>query len=209
LGVFGGCASIDLQPAYEPPREQTIPSSVVVDKPFDQAWAGFVRRLSSSFFEVNNISKESQFISISVHRNQAQDFIDCGRLSYKVGGKHWTFRPDQPGRYTGGSGFRATTVIDHDVKSYLGRMNVVIQPDGGGTLFEVNTSYAFAMQTTGRDEVRNLLGQVTNAEHLDPMQASFRFTSKAPDEQPFGPVTVRCQATGVWEQLILDLARRS
>lgn len=174
--------------------------------PFDQAWDRFVRRLGQNFFVVNNISKESRFISISVGHNQAEKFIDCGTLTQKVNSKDWTFNPADNADFNE-SGFRSGTVVEHRVSGRAGRMNIVVAPKGPNTVFEVNTSYTLRMVETGRNEVRNLIGQVVSAERLEVMRANFQFTTKAPDEQPFGAVSVMCQATGVWEQLVLDLAR--
>ena len=184
----------------------TIPSSVTVAMPFNRAWDRFVRKLGQNFFVVNNISKESRFISISVGHNQAERFIDCGTLTQKVNSKDWTFNPADNADFNE-SGFRTGTVVEHRVSGRAGRMNIVVAPKGPNTVFEVNTSYTLRMVESGRNEVRNLIGHVVSSENLQVMRAGFQFTTKTADEQPFGAVNITCQATGVWEQLVLDLAR--
>jgi len=57
---LAACASLDVSATYQPPSQKPIPSSATVDKPFDQAWDGFIRQISQSFFVVNNLSKNSK-----------------------------------------------------------------------------------------------------------------------------------------------------
>jgi hypothetical protein len=204
LAALSACASIDVKPVYQPPQKQPIPSALAVQMPFDQAWNGFVRNLSTSFFVVNNISKSSRLINISVGRGRANNFVDCGTAKYKVNDKQWTFNPAKSATYND-SGFRSETVMEHKVTGHGGRMNIFVAPEGPTTVFEVNTSYAIEMHQSGYSAVRNLLGQVVSRERLPEADAAFELTTKSPDTQPLGNVMITCQATGVWEQLILDL----
>lgn len=208
LGTLTACASIDVESKYQPPQAKTIPSSVAVQLPFDQAWDGFVRNLSTSFFIINNISKSSRLINISVGRSQANNFVDCGTANFTVNSKKWKFNPAKNATFND-SGFRSETVVQHEVTGYRGRMNIFVAPDGQKTVFEINTSYAIEMHETGHSAVRNLLGQVVSSERLPETGAAFEFTTKVPDQEPFGDIKITCQATGVWEQLILDLAPKA
>lgn len=86
-------------------------------------------------------------------------------------------------------------------------MNIFVAPKGSATVFEINTTYGIDMKQKGRSVVRNLFGDVVSSDYLPTSEASFRFTTKVPDRQPLSGVEITCQASGEWEQLILDLAR--
>jgi hypothetical protein len=186
-GFVAGCASIDVKSNYKPPQQPTINSSISVNKPFDQAWNDFVRNLATSFFTVNTISKESRLINISLNKGRSNNFLDCGKVSYKINDKDWTFNPARNSSFKDG-GFRSETIVEHKVTGRRGRMNIFVAPKGAVTVFEI-------------------LGQVIDRDYLPESQASFEFTTKIPDTQPLRGVDITCQATGQWEQLILDLAR--
>ncbi len=205
-GLVAGCASIDVKSSYKPPQQPTVNSSISVNKPFDQAWNDFVRNLATSFFTVNTISKESRLINISLNKGRSNNFLDCGKVSYKINDKDWTFNPARKSTFKDG-GFRSETIVEHKVTGRRGRMNIFVAPKGAVTVFEINTAYAIDMRQTGQSSVRNLLGQVIDRDYLPESQASFEFTTKIPDTQPLRGVDITCQATGEWEQLILDLVR--
>ncbi len=206
IALLAGCASIDMQSNYRPPQKPTVPSSITVNKPFDAAWNDFVRNLATSFFTVNTISKESRLINISLTEGGNNNFIDCGTVTYKINSKDWTFNPARNATFRDG-GFRSETVVTHQVTARRGRMNIFAAPQGSSTVFEINTTYGIDMRQSGHSEVRNLLGQVVSSDYLPTAEASFRFTTKVPDQQPLGGVDITCQASGEWEQIILDLAR--
>jgi hypothetical protein len=206
ITLLAGCASIDVQSNYKPPQNPTVPSSITVNKPFDEAWNDFVRNLATSFFTVNTISKESRLINISLTEGGNNNFIDCGTVTYKVNSKDWTFNPAKNATFRD-DGFRSETVVTHQVTARRGRMNIFAAPQGSSTVFEINTTYGIDMRQSGHSQVRNLLGQVVSSDYLPTAEASFRFTTKVPDRQPLGGVDITCQASGEWEQIILDLAR--
>jgi len=206
LAMLGACASLDVKSNYQPPRDEPIENAIVVQKPFDRTWDGFVRKLSQSFFEVNTISKESRLISITVKGPRANEFFDCGRLTYTVNGKPWTFEPGEEAEFHDG-GFPSETTVRHLVSSTGTRMNIFVAPEGAGTLFEVNSTYSLTMKQQGQSVVKNLLGQVTSRDRMATLTAGFSFTTRTADEQFLGDTKITCQATGVWEKLILDLAR--
>jgi hypothetical protein len=206
LGMLSACASLDVSSDYKPPEHPTVPSSITVNKPFDDAWNDFVRNLATSFFTVNTISKESRLINISLNQGGNNNFIDCGTVTYKINSKDWTFNPARNATFREG-GFRSETVVEHEVTGRRGRMNIFVAPKGSATVFEINTTYGIDMKQKGRAVVRNLFGDVVSSDYLPTSEASFRFTTKVPDRQPLSGVEITCQASGEWEQLILDLAR--
>jgi hypothetical protein len=206
VALLAGCASLDVTSSYKPPQQPTVPSSITVNKPFDAAWNDFVRNLATSFFTVNTISKESRLINISLAGGGNNNFIDCGSVTYKINSKDWTFNPAKNATFREG-GFRSETVVEHEVTGRRGRMNIFVAPQGTATVFEINTTYGIDMKQKGRSAVRNIFGDVVSSDYLPTSEASFRFTTKAPDRQVLSGVEITCQASGEWEQLILDLAR--
>lgn len=200
------CASLDVQSNYQPPRNDQIQNSIVVQQPFDPAWDGFVRKLSQSFFVVNTISKESRLISITVTGPRANEYFDCGRLTNTVNGQQWVFSPGEDSQYHYDS-FPTETNIQHNVSSRGSRMNIFIAPENGGTLFEVNSTYSVSMKQTGQSVVKNMFGQVRGRDYLPTSTANFAFTTRTVDEQFFGNTKIVCQSTGVWERAVLDLAQ--
>jgi hypothetical protein len=203
--IVAGCASLDVQSNYKPPRNDAIQNSIVVQKPFDQAWDSFVRKLSQSFFVVNTISKESRLISITVKGPRANAYFDCGRLNSTVNGQQWAYAPGESARYHYDS-FPTETTIQHNVSSRGSRMNIFIAPEGSGTVFEVNSTYSVTMKQNGQSVVKNVFGQVRGRDYLPASTATFSFTTRTYDTQLFGNTEVTCQATGEWEREILSLA---
>ena len=203
--LVAACASLDVQSNYQPPRNEAIQNSIVVQKPFDQAWDAFVRKLSQSFFVVNTISKESRLISITVTGPRADEYFDCGRLTSTVNGQQWAYAPGGSAQYHYES-FPTETTIQHSVSSRGSRMNIFIAPDGSGTVFEVNSTYSVSMKQNGQSVVKNVFGQVRGRDYLPTSTATFAFTTRTIDTQLFGTTEISCQATGVWEREILSLA---
>ena len=202
------CASMEVTSNYQPPPNAAVQNSVVVPQPFDAAWDQFVRKLSQGFFVINQISKESRLINISVAGPRATQYFDCGRLKETVNGKPWNIEVGRSSDFND-SGFRSETVVNHVVKTAGTRMNIFVAPKDGGTLFEVNSTYSVAIRQTGRSVVKNLYGNVVSSDYLPTSEAFFDFTTKTPSVQPFGNADVTCRATGVWERQILDIARSS
>ena len=208
LFALGACGGADLRGNYTPPGARSIPSSVTVDQPFDQAWEGFVRRLSQGFFQVNNISKESRLINVSIRGRRLREYIDCGKMDIEINAKPWSYRLAESSFHRTGSGaYASITEYRHRVRGYLGRMNIFVAPKGSRTVFEVNTSYALAMSSSGYTATTNLLGQEKFVSRLPASEAEFQLTTRDPDVQFMGNREITCQATGIWEQLVLDLAK--
>ena len=74
--LFTGCVGGRL--TYTPPSVQAkINNSIVFDEPKDQIWKRAIVNLSSSFFVINNLDKESGLINLS-YSGSPEKCIDCG-----------------------------------------------------------------------------------------------------------------------------------
>lgn len=201
-----GCASLDVSGRYQPPPDSAVESSLSIPLSYDEAWDRLVRRLSQSYFQVTNISKPSHLITLSVPENRAEDFVDCGRVTYQVKDQAWQVEPARDADFHHKSGLSETSMT-HRVTGRIGRMNVFVAPEGSGTVIEVNATYEVRMRQAGSNELHNLLGQVADQSHFGPYQARFQFTTRTSDEQDLDGVRIRCRASGAWERQILDLTR--
>jgi len=173
---------------------------------FDRSWERLVRALSQSFFEVDQISKESRFISLSVKERDLEGLVDCGALDYDVNGAPWRINPAEDADFFDKRGL-AETSIAHRTTSRIGKMNIFVAPEGQSTRVEINATFDISMEQSGESILRNLVGGVRNRERLASTSARFRFTTKKADQQDFGGLEVRCQSSGKWENQILDILR--
>lgn len=209
VGVFlaaSGCAHLDVDTRYQPPTAFEQPASLVVDAPFDRVWDDLVRRLSQSFFHVDQVSKDSRLITLSVKDDQVDGFVTCGQLEYTVNGQPWVFDPAQDSRLFESSYMKGMD-ITHETSGRVGRMNIFVGPEGAGTVIEVNAVFELAMREHGESVQNNLMGQRDTAAAWQETSARFRLTTTQPDTQPLGTRQITCQSTRVWESGILELAR--
>jgi hypothetical protein len=142
-----GCAT---STNYVPPGRVAVTNAIKVDRPFDNVWDQLVRELSSDFFVINNIDKNSRIINISFTSNQPSDYVDCGRTSQTssgifTGGVTQYNTADSVTYYTNdriGQAYtvRRTTKLD-------GRTNIYVAPEGQSTNVAVNTKYVLGMNT--------------------------------------------------------------
>lgn len=154
-----GCAT---SVNYTPPSRVAIANSVKVEKPFESVWDQLVRELSSDFFVINNIDKNSRIINISFSTNQPSDYIDCGNTSRSSS----SILDEGPTRYNTADsvGYRTASPLGQPLnvnrKTRLeGRSNIYIAPNGSGTDVIVNTMYVLAIQTAVTDLYGHPVGQ--------------------------------------------------
>lgn len=70
LFLLSGCATSTV--SYAPPSESNIQNSKQVNQPFDALWDQLIKKLSSDFFVINNIDKNSRLINLGALKNQVQ-----------------------------------------------------------------------------------------------------------------------------------------
>lgn len=206
LMAWVGCARLDLTAEYVPPPARPEPATLRLDRAFDAVWNDLVRRISQSFFDVEQVSKDSRLISLSVRDAQVDGLVDCGRLTYVINDETWDFDAARDARLDRSSYLERLSFV-HRASERVGRMNIFVAPEEGGTRVEVNAIFELAMSQSGESVQNNLLGQANDRKEWGPYEAKFRLTTTRPDERSLALRTVRCQSSRKWEAQILDLVR--
>jgi hypothetical protein len=193
--AIAGCATSTAN--YAPPTEAKVTNTKFVNKPFDAVWDGLVKGLSSDFFVINNIDKNSRLINISFTSQRPSDFVDCG-TTYRT---FKNARGDQSYSYKTADGADFTATNDQGLVFNVrrtsrleGRTNIYIAPENTGTNITVNTKYivSIAVVATAID------GRPAGTENLvfDPST-----------KQTFSDGVVTCSAVGAIEDRILRTAQ--
>ncbi len=189
-----GCATSTTN--YAPPIAKTVQNNRQINQSFETVWDRLVKQLSSDFFVINNIDKNSRLINLSFSSQRPSDFVDCGRTSRTFknarGDQNYTYNTADSSQFTStnteGHAFnvRRTAKLE-------GRTNIYVAPEGIGTLVSVNTKYVVnvTMSAIGFD------GRNGGTENF-----TFDFSTK----QPFTDGQISCMALGVIESKILGLA---
>jgi len=192
--LTSGCAtSID----HTPPMRVTVINTAQIDRPFDTVWDQLVRELSSDFFVINNIDKNSRLINISFSSNRPSDFIDCGITSRSTSsllanGAVYTTADSASYRTTNSIGqplnVSRTTKLN-------GRANIYVAPEGSGTSVIVNAKYVLDINTTLRWLDGRIAGQSSG---------TVDFSTKSPASSTANEPA--CSTKGVIETRILALS---
>lgn len=190
--VVSGCATSTQN--YTPPKVTSIVNSKHVSQPFDATWDNLVRQLSSDFFVINNIDKNSRLINISFSSQKPSDFVDCGSsvrtFKNARGEQRYEYLSADSSTYpivfnNGiGANIRRTTKLE-------GRTNIYAAPEGSGTIVTVNTKYVVNLQMNST----SFDGSATRSENF-----TWDFSTKQGQSGE-----VQCYANGAIERRILSL----
>ena len=188
-------------------------NEIVVDRPFDETWDLLVRRLSESFFVVNNISKESRLINLSFSSADAQLYVDCERTqrTFEKGRDVETFdyAVAEDGRYMTSRQLTPNAYAHYQIQrrsSVEGRIDVYMAPEEPGTRLTVNTRYIFGMRATGRYDVYGgALDIPQGSGRTEPFDYQVTFdTRQAGSTVDSEGNEIWCQCTGELEARILE-----
>ena len=195
LLALTGCATSGIN--YTKPKNYDVKNQTIIKEDFDKVWDRLVKNLSSDFFVINNIEKNSRIINVSFSTNTPSDYVDCGtstrEFSNARGKQTYSYNPADSARYTltnaQGHAFNANR------SSRLnGRVNIYLAPEGDGTLVSVNTKYIV--------EVGVKYYSVTN-QPAGQDNFTFDISTKSDYHTQDG---VTCVAKGNLEKIILDYA---
>ena len=123
---------------YVPPNidDTNFKNSVIINKNFDETWTSVIDFVSDSFFKIENLDKDSGFLTLSFGSKGVEDFIDCGDFEYTL--------------FFTGEEFKGS-YIDYAKSGLLAvlkaQMIVNIQKiDNESTKISINTNYTFSTQ---------------------------------------------------------------
>ena len=123
---------------YVPPNidDTNFKNSVIINKNFDETWTSVIDFVSDSFFKIENLDKDSGFLTLSFGSKGVEDFIDCGDFEYTL--------------FFTGEEFKGS-YIDYAKSGLLAvleaKMNINIQKiDNESTKISINTNYTFSTQ---------------------------------------------------------------
>lgn len=105
LLLLASCASGKTK--YSPPKigDYDVITTKIVKKSYDRAWTGIVEEITTKSYSVDNIDKNSGYISITFSTTSPQQYLDCGLYNVKFknlrGSQDLTFNgADSSQRYT-------------------------------------------------------------------------------------------------------------
>lgn len=189
--LLSSCGTIH----YTPPVPMAkAPNSMVIDQPRETFWRAFVPALSTQFFVINNLDKETGLINLS-YGGDPQQFIDCGRVV--VSGLHPSefsgALPNHKYFFQEGFGVKwASRQVSLD-----GRMNVVVQEvDPQKTSVTVNVRYVV---------VRHIAigaGAYMFTNNTDSVAFNYGDYGNFGEPHPFS-----CRSNGALEKSILEIAQ--
>lgn len=198
LGLLSSCGTF----AYTPPSQRSSgQNTIVIPAQREAFWKLFVSSLSSEFFVINNLDRETGLVNVS-YSGDPEQFVDCGWIKSTVYGKEWEFPAARANAYyeyvNGIYYFRVNWQMQLD-----GRMNIIVQEeDKTSTRVTVNTRYALNRRIFESDP------QGRSASNADTVSFNYGqegyFAVRSRDGTP-----LTCRSTGNLERQILSTAQKS
>jgi hypothetical protein len=122
LGLCGTLAACETPEAPPPPLSPPpVRNSVLISKPFDQAWAEAIPAVSRSFFVINNVAKDSGLINLT-YSGSPEGMVRCQWLG---------FAPNVPSQLEGRMNIVFQKITDDDTRITV---NVRYQLTAGQTV---------------------------------------------------------------------------
>jgi len=217
LAILGGCAASPATQIYHHTlaKERKIENTVVIDKPFEQAWNDIIKRMTVTQYRINNIEKSSRIINLDFQADTATDvekYIDCGASTRVI-----TFKGKPRNFNYALAGTQSYEMVEknnyfywYEVSPHVnltGTVNVYMSPlNAKQTELSVNARYALRRVLSGKYYTQRRDGEYRESGdfHWDPIRVTL--TTKKPGiyaEKPF----VQCVSTGALEKEFLNYAR--
>ena len=119
--------------SYTPPSSASVDASkytVILNKPFSEAWAALISHAASSFFAIDQFEKDSGLMTLSFGSSDPAQFIDCG---------YWSVQNGYSGNY-------ASYVARTFDATLSGKMNILVNViDEQTSQVRVNARYIFSV----------------------------------------------------------------
>lgn len=234
LLIFANLVGCAIQPSSQPASETyshtpyqqqgDIVDKVVINKPFEQTWNDLVRNLAENFFSIDQIDKESRFISINasqdaggIGRNQDWwlNYASCGTSERKIifEGNEQTFTYATIGSEPYSTAFSNTYHYWDEVRPRVDaeiKMNIYLSPiDATHTEMSVNARYKFVRYLNGKRYTRRNSGQyLFESNIVDNRGTLITFTSQNPGQHPSAVIPpIMCYSSGEFESAVIKLAQ--
>ena len=219
--LLTGCETMTVKPSTysyaEPNGVISFPNSKVANKTFSAAWDELVSNLSSSFFVINNVDKESRLINMSFSTSgDLTKYLDCGETTrdfsfmgesqtykYNVASKSFSKSVGTWGPYNNLAAIYSTT----RTPKLDGRMNVYVAPKNTNeTNIKVNVRYILSVDISSDIVQYNGFGQPMGSQRSDRTSSNWMsFNTGQIGEVTERGQLVKCVPTGELEKEILDL----
>ena len=186
---------------YTPPTSAApTQNSITIAKPKDEVWKQLIAGLSSKFFVVNNMDKESGFINVS-YSGDPETYVDCGTIDSFVsnlrGDRRYVF-PASRGDYSYEAMINRHLFFIRRHMVLDGRINVLVQPiDGSHTSVIVHTRYVLTKTITAQGPDRIPVTQTGTINFDSGQSASFPVNA--------GQLTNTCESNGRLEADVLSI----
>jgi len=219
--ILTGCATTgSSSSSYTAPVIKEIENERLVYESFDVIWDRIVAKLSSSYFVINNIDKESRLINLSFSSDSPENYINCGKnfrtfsfrdnketYKYQVAGNSFYKIAGKWGPY---KNLPFVWEVTRET-SLEGRINVYLAPlEKNTTRFVTNVRYIISSNVNGIAYDYNGFGVLQNKQKIPELNKSISFNTGSVGSKNFGnatnPLIVKCQSTGVLENELLTLA---
>jgi hypothetical protein len=211
--LLNGCATQAFSTAHYNEKESIrINNEAVVNKSFESVWSDLVKNLAKSFFDVNNIEKDSRLINVSFSTDVPEKYIDCGNTTrtFSQGSEKLNYNYDvaKDSAYKYGAGRSndgSLAFVGHVKRStnLEGRINIYVAPNGENTEVSVNTRYILTMLINGSVNTENANGYVVSSQPIVQPPSIISFNTNKSNKSNEG---VSCFANGVLETEILKMA---
>jgi hypothetical protein len=216
LLFISGCATQGVNSYnYSPPVSLQIKNEGIIQKPYSQVWDTLVKKISKSFYVINNIDKESSSINVLFNTNTPVNFVDCGKThrKYTLGNKVEVFDYD----VAAASQFKvagkerprpswASYAIIRREPSLEGSANISIAPDDkdkNKTVVTVAARYIWTISVRGETYIEDIRGHALFTGRLPEETEVVSFNTNTNGE--FNSGNASCISKGKLEAEILGL----
>lgn len=221
ISLLTGCETMSVKPSTnsydEPVGVVSSPNSKVANKSFSATWDELVSNLSSSFFVINNVDKESRLINMSFSTSgDLSRYLDCGvtKRDFSFAGEEKTFKYNVASqsfyKHVGTWGAYNNLAAIYSVTrtpKLDGRMNVYVAPkDSSQTTIKVNVRYILSVDVLADVVQYNGFGQPVSSQRQEKTNSNWMSFNTGQVGTVFeSPHTVKCVPSGDLEKEILDL----
>ncbi len=213
-----GCAApATMNFKHSPAASTKIKNSVVINKPFEQAWNDMVKRMTVSQYRINNIEKASRIINLEYQIENPADvekYIDCGinhrLIDYDGKPRSFDYSVANSKKYEVVLHNKYYYWYDVSPRSTLsGTVNVYMSPvNDRQTEISVNARYKVRRTFSGEYYTQRNSGKYLRNGTFKWDPVSFTLTTKEPGIYPSNAnPAVRCYSKGTIEAQFLSYAK--